>query len=140
MESDQCWALLNYSFLQESRYQNICFMLLIIDSVKRGWQKLISMPTARFCNYKFYHGLSRIMLHILLLVKTLQYIAMFCYESDFCWQIAPTSLQHQRPCHILNQSASQIAIFSTRIPIQAVVNASQYFRSSHAHIFPLQLW
>ena len=27
---------------------NIGFMLLIIDQVKRGWQKLISMPTARF--------------------------------------------------------------------------------------------
>ena len=30
---------------------NIGFMLLIIDQVKRGWQKLISMPTARFWNY-----------------------------------------------------------------------------------------
>ena len=27
---------------------------------------------------------------------------MFSYESDFCWQIAPTSLQHLRTCHILN--------------------------------------
>ena len=119
MESDQCWALLNYSFLQESRYQNICFMLLIIDSVKRGWQKLISMPTAKqlVLPRTVWNNAS----HIAPCQK-LQYVAMFCFESEFCWQISPTSLRH-------------LVIFLTSLlhKLQYSQPGSQYKRLSTPH-------
>ena len=54
--------------------------------------------------------------------QKLQYVAMFCFESEFCWQIAPTSLRH-------------LVIFLTSLlhKLQYSQPGSQYKRLSTPH-------
>ena len=54
--------------------------------------------------------------------QKLQYVAMFCFESEFCWQISPTSLRH-------------LVIFLTSLlhKLQYSQPGSQYKRLSTPH-------